>query len=245
MPARAWGPLAHRVVARVAEARLLPTTRAHARALLGGAALADVATWADDVREARPETARWHFVDIPVGARSYRPSRDCAPRRGGDCAIAAIARERAVLVDARAPRARRAEALRFVVHLVADLHQPLHCADDHDHGGNDVAVTLLGEPTNLHAVWDSGLLAAAGHGERATARRVTAWLAAHAGEPLGAGTTVDWALEAHRAAVAHAYAIPRSHRLGRAYVAANLPVVDRQLALAAARLAAVLNADLP
>lgn len=223
----------------------MPAARTRARALLGGRTLADIATWADDVRKAHPETARWHFVDIPVEARSYRPSRDCVRRRTGDCAIAAIARERAVLADTAAPRARRAEALRFVVHLVADLHQPLHCADDHDHGGNDVAVTLLGEPTNLHAVWDSGLLAAAGRGERATARRVTAWLAAHAAEPLAAGTAVDWALEAHRAAVAHAYAIPRSHRLGHAYVVANLPIVDRQLALAAARLAAVLNADLP
>jgi len=232
------------VVARVAEARLTPAVRARARALLRGAALADVATWADDIREDRPETARWHFVDIPVGAKSYRPSRDCQPRRGGDCAIAAIAREQGALGDASASRARRAEALRFVVHLVADLHQPLHCADDHDHGGNDVAVTLLGRPTNLHAVWDSGLLAAGGHGETATARRVTAWLAAHAAEPLAAGTTVDWALEAHRAAVEHAYVIPRSHRLGRAYVAANLPVVDGRLALAAARLAAVLNAAL-
>jgi hypothetical protein len=232
------------VVARVAEARLPPRVRARARALLAGAPLAQVATWADDVREARPETARWHFVDIPLDAETYRPSRDCRRRRGGDCAIAAIARARAALADARAPQAQRAEALRFLVHLVADLHQPLHCADDHDHGGNDVAVTLLGEPTNLHAVWDSGLLAVAGHGERATARRVAAWLAAHAAEPLTAGTTVDWALEAHRAAVEHAYAIPRSHRLGQAYVAANLPVVDRQLALAAARLAGVLSADL-
>jgi hypothetical protein len=240
-PAAAWGPLAHRVIARVAARHLSPAARHEAARLLGGASLADVSFWADEIREQRPETARWHYVDIPVRADDYRPGRDCRLTPRGDCIIAALERELAVLADHAASDARRAEALRWVVHLVGDLHQPLHCADDGDRGGNEVHVTLLGRPDNLHAVWDGGLLSASGFRapdwEERVARRVAG------GDPAArsAGSVVDWALETHRVAVDHAYVIPASHRLGRRWVDVNVPIVERQLAVAAVRLARVLN----
>jgi len=240
-PAAAWGPVAHRVIARVAARHLSPAARHEVAQLLGGASLADVAYWADEIREQRPETARWHYVDIPLRATDYRPGRDCRLTPRGDCIVAALERERAVLADHGAPDVRRAEALRWVVHLVGDLHQPLHCADDGDRGGNEVHVTLLGRPENLHAVWDAGLLFASGLGEREWVQRV----ATRAASGDTRGTVVDWALETHRAAVEHAYAFPPSRRLARRWVDANVPVVERQLALSAARLAHVLNEVLP
>jgi len=240
-PASAWGPVAHRVIARVAARHLSPAARHEVAQLLGGASLADVAYWADEIREQRPETARWHYVDIPLRAADYRPARDCRQTSRGDCIIAALERERAALADRGVPEPRRAEALRFIVHLVGDLHQPLHCADDGDRGGNDVHVTLLGRPDNLHAVWDGGVLAASGTSERAWTERVAARVASGDLDRVAAGTVVDWALQTHRAAVEHAYAIPPSHRLGRRWIDGNVPVVERQLALAAARLARVLN----
>ena len=237
-PAAAWGPVAHRVIARVATRHLSPVARHEVARLLEGQSLADV-------RERRSETMRWHYVDIPVDAPDYQPARDCRPTPRGDCIIAALERERAALGDHRATDRRRAEALRFVVHLVGDLHQPLHCADDGDHGGNDVEVTLLGRPDRLHAVWDSGLLTASGLGERAWVERVATRLAGANLRRLAGGTIVEWALETHRAARAHAYVIPSSHRLDRRWVAANEPVVEWQLALASIRLARILNAALP
>ncbi len=238
--AHGWGPVAHRIVARLAASRLSPAARRETARLLDGRTLADVSFWADEIRNDRPETYRWHFVDIPRRARTYRPARDCRPTPRGDCIVAAVERQRAVLADRTAGLRRRTEALKFLVHLIGDLHQPLHCADDHDGGGNDVAVVFLGRPDNLHAVWDSGLLAASRVGETARLRRLAAWI--HGREAaLGAGTVVDWALASHRAAVVHAYVLPPDHRLGPAYVAANLPVVDHQLALAAVRLARLLN----
>jgi hypothetical protein len=239
VPASAWGPVAHRVVARVAARHLSPAARHETARLLEGTSLADVAFWADEIRERRPDTARWHYVDIPLRADDYRPSRDCRTTPRGDCIIAALERERAMLADHAASDDRRAEALRFVVHLIGDLHQPLHCADDGDHGGNAVEVSFLGRPERLHAVWDGGLLAASGLGEGAWVERV----ATRASDlrRLARGTLVDWALETHHAAVEHAYVIPPSHRLDRRWVAANEPVVERQLALAAIRLAQVLN----
>jgi hypothetical protein len=236
-PVAAWGPLAHRVIVQVAARHLSPAARHEAARLLGGASLADVSFWADEIREQHPETARWHYVDIPVRADDYRPGRDCRLTPRGDCIVAALERERAVLADHAASDVRRTEALRWVVHLVGDLHQPLHCADDGDRGGNEVHVTLLGRPENLHAVWDAGLLLASGFSERDWVERV----AARARSSDTHGTVADWALEAHRAAVDHAYRIPASHHLGKRWVEANVPVVERQLGLAAARLARLLD----
>jgi len=229
-PAAAWGPVAHRVIARVAARHLSPAARREAARLLGAESLADVAYWADEIRERRPETARWHYVDIPLRANDYQPSRDCRLTPRGDCIIAALERERATLGDSGTPAARRAEALRFVVHLVGDLHQPLHCADDDDRGGNTVKVVLLGVPATLHGVWDGGLLTVSGLTERAWVERVAGRISGTDLRTLGRGTVVGWALETHRAAVEHAYVIPRSHRLGARWVDANEPVVERQLA---------------
>lgn len=240
-PACAWGPVAHRVIARVAARHLSPSARHEVKRLLGDESLADVAFWADEIRERRSETLRWHYVDIPVRARDYRPARDCQLTPRGDCIVAALGRERAALADRTAPDARRADALRFVVHLVGDLHQPLHCADDGDHGGNDVEVKFLGKPDRLHAVWDSGLLTASRLGETGWVDRVVARLARAETRRLARGTIVDWALETHRAAVEHAYVVPRSGALGRRWIAANEPVVEWQLTLASARLARVVN----
>ena len=139
----AWGPEGHIVIATIANARLTPAARAAVRQLLGRHSLASVANFADQIRPQRPETANWHFVDIPKGETNYDPGRDCQPSPKGDCVIAAIARAETALKDRSLPRKQRAEALKFLVHFVGDLHQPLHWSDNHDRGGNDVNVSFL------------------------------------------------------------------------------------------------------
>jgi len=197
--------------------------------------LASVASYADDVRNTRPETKRWHFVDIPRGKAACAAAPDCAPEPAGDCVIAAIERAKVVLGDHGRPKAERAEALKFLVHFVGDLHQPLHAIDDHDLGGNKVRVTFFGQPMNLHAVWDSGLI---GHAQLT----VPAYIALLQGLNVDAtGTTIEWAEEAHRLAIAFAYGLPEDLNLDEAYYNQNRPVVDRQLARAGARLCRVLN----
>jgi hypothetical protein len=244
-PASGWGALGHRVVARVAQPRLDARAQAGTRALLGGATLADVSTWADDVRDSRPATKRWHYVNVPRRAAEYETRRDCALRAEGDCVVAAIARERRLLADLGTPRRVRIEALRFVIHLVPDAHQPLHCADDGDAGGNRVEVRLLGRPTNLHAAWDGGLLAAAGLREAELVRRLGNWLdglGSHRRAELAAGSVEDWVDECHAVAVTQVYGrLPPDRQLGWAYVRAMRPAIERQLARAAIRLARVLN----
>src|SRR5262249_49829063 len=121
-----------------------------------------------------------------------------------------------------------------------DLHQPLHCADDHDRGGNEVAVTFLDDHESLHSVWDTGLVSELARTDPA----MTARLIQAARENRGAkrGTIVEWALESHAVDVDRVYdALPQDRQLEASYVNAQRPTVERALLLAGVHLATVLN----
>lgn len=237
-PAYAWGGFAHHVVGRVAEQRLSPHAQQEVYLLLGSQPLADISDDADEWRSSRPETSPWHYVNIPFSATTYVHNRDCPQN---NCVIAAIERYRAVLADQHQSHTARREALIFLVHFVADLHQPLHCIDNNDRGGNDVAVTFFGAPDTLHSVWDFALLAHTHLRERAYTKRLYTMLVTQNVSALERGTVIDWALESHALAKAHAYQLPPNREIRSEYYKANLPVVENQLAKAAVRLAWVLN----
>lgn len=164
-PALAWGAAGHAVVAEIAEARSSGPALTQVYNLLAvdlHGHLDEVASWADAWRETHKETGAWHFVDIPIDAVGYDPARDC---KDGACVVAKLAEFEAVLADRRQPVAARVEALKYVVHFVGDVHQPLHAGENHDMGGNRVKVNYFGQttiygkvPMNLHAVWDSAML---------------------------------------------------------------------------------------
>jgi nuclease S1 len=236
--AHAWGEFAHRVIGRVAERHLSPHAQKGVRVLLGSQTLADVSDDADEWRSARPQTSPWHYVNIPFAATTYVPARDC-PR--DNCVIAAIERYRSILADEHQKYADRREALVFLVHLVADLHQPLHCINNNDRGGNDVAVSFFGKPATLHSVWDFDLLARTRLPEHAYVKRLRKMMATRNAEKLRRGTVSDWALESHGLAKERAYRLPLDSEIRSDYYGANIPVVDNQLIKAAVRLAWVLN----
>lgn len=155
-PAFAWGKTGHRVVAAIADTQLSGLARAHIREILGGSeSLDEAATWPDEMRSA-PEpfwqktATPWHYVTLNGIIYDHAPSE-------GD-ALEALDRFRATLQDPKASVADKQLALRFIVHLVGDLHQPLHVGKCCDKGGNDVRVTWFGKPTNLHAAWDSAIV---------------------------------------------------------------------------------------
>jgi hypothetical protein len=126
-PAGAWGRLGHRASAWLAESRLSPRAKAAVKELLEpGESLADASTWADEHSRDIRGSASWHYVNVPISAPHYE-ARFGASRA---CVISQIAEFRAVLADRNAPRPRRRQALRFFVHLVQDLHQPLHISVD-------------------------------------------------------------------------------------------------------------------
>jgi hypothetical protein len=131
----AWGHEGHQIVALIAEKNMTPAALARAQAILGGASLEDVASWADDYRRDHPETGPWHYIDIPLADSRIDMARECPD---GQCVIAQTEHFLSVLKDPKADTAAKAEALRFVVHFVGDLHQPL--------AGFDPDWTLTGQP---------------------------------------------------------------------------------------------------
>ena len=210
-PAGAWGRLGHRASARLAESRLSPRARAIIRDLLEpGESLADASTWADEDGHKIRGSSAWHYVNVPISAPHYDPS--FCSRRG--CVVSKIAEFRAVLADPEAPRARRRQALRFFVHLVQDLHQPMHVADHGDRGGNDLQLRYgRYEHTNLHQLWDSGLFRwqYRQHAEAELVRRVTAMADRPEAAGWPRGRVEDWAdesLEIGR----RAYRVPGTNR---------------------------------
>jgi hypothetical protein len=242
-PALAWGKLGHRAASRLAESRLKPQALAAVRDLLEpGETLADASTWADEVRRARPRTARWHYVNVPITEPAYTEA--FCPQ--GGCVVTAVEASRRVLSDRDAPFEARREALRFLIHFVQDLHQPLHVGDRGDKGGNLLQVRFFSTGSNLHKVWDVGLLEHAYRDELSLFADLTE-LAGAVDQVSHKGGPEDWAAESLTAA-RNAYLDPDSGEplvpgslLGMAYQQANLPVARARLAHAGVRLADLLN----
>ncbi|HEY8256998.1 MAG TPA: S1/P1 nuclease [Gemmatimonadales bacterium] len=234
-----WWDLGHRIVARLADTRLTSHTRAAVRDILEGQSLADASVWADNIKNYRHDADPLHYVNIPLADTAYLPERHC-PR--GRCIITAIGHDRQLLADPATSPNDRAEALRFLIHFMGDLHQPLHVGDNHDRGGNDRAVTLLGHPTNLHKVWDGEMIESLGLSQESYFAYLRTRMRSVNTNALERGTVVDWAMEGHRIAVANVYGpLPADGRIGRAYVQASRRIIDRQLIAAGVRLAGVLN----
>jgi nuclease S1 len=158
-PAAGWGTVGHSVIAEIAQRHLSADTLRQVKMILGGEiSLASISNWADHVALLRPETVHWHFVNIPYDANAYEALRDCQQTARGDCIINAIERSKAVVAYRTAAKPNRREALMFLLHLVGDIHQPLHCIDRNDAGASHLPVTFFDRPMSLHAVWDFGII---------------------------------------------------------------------------------------
>lgn len=264
LPAHAWGPEGHAIVADIAEAHLTPAAGAQVAQLLtldGHNHLDEIASWPDEIRRSRPETAPWHFVDIPLAASNYDPARDCA---GGNCVIVKMVEFTRILSNPSADPAARAEALKWVVHFAGDLHQPLHAEDSNDRGGNDVHLTYFGKHTNLHAIWDGAIIEHETRLQLGPNYTVDHQAIGVVSQSLDATITnaerqewaptgltdnfqpwvVSWAVEAHAAAQTVAYPDLPADMQGdwsNAYQAQAWPVVEVQLQRAGVRLAEILN----
>jgi len=266
--ALAWGPQGHRTIGAIADRLLTPAAHTAVLHILQNdrdkfdspsrrTTLEAVSDWADEVRGTPAARPAWHYDDVPIcGTRDkagYCP--------GGQCNTEQLKRLIGVLADARTPARARDEALKWVVHLVGDIHQPLHAADNGDHGGNLVPVALEGVHThgreNLHRAWDNDLVQLALHARNR--QQPPAGIDALAAEAhdlerqVGQGTPDSWARESNNLARNVAYHYPGFACgsvpsgvvvLDGSYLEDAELVVRERLLLAGARLAAVLNAAL-
>jgi hypothetical protein len=280
-----WGDEGHEIIARIADHYLQPAVRtkvasmlaADRSALTHGTGIAQEATWADKFRDADRgasqahylQTRAWHYIDIEIDRPAPRVACDpgAAPRAAGpasegpaqDCILDKIEQFRSELRRRTTPADERRLAVQFLLHLVGDLHQPLHAADDHDHGGNDVLVESSGGwrgakgqwRGNLHQFWDTIIVQELGSSAEAVAEGLVRSISPAQRRRLAAGTPADWARESFEAARSRAYGmLPRAgsggpasapRELDDAYVAEARKTAELQLRRAGVRLARVLN----
>ena len=241
-PTLAWGPAGHRIIASVAQEHLNARARARLSYLLGSeTTLADVATWADDVRDERPETRAWHYINIPPAATDLRPQRDCP---GSNCVSDKIREFVGIARLAIRKKSEVSEAVKYLIHLVGDLHQPLHAGFAEDKGGNQIPVIIEGRESNLHSIWDSTILRRLGSDEAEIAQHLNQGITTLQKKQWQKGRPREWAWESHLLAVRVAYgALPAGSpkTLEDHYLAQAAAVSEEQLAKAGIRLAAVIN----
>ncbi len=249
----AWGPKGHAIVGDIATSRLTPVAKENVQLLLGSDTLASVSSWADTVRKDRDESYDWHFVDIPKDASGFSEERDCfrpqdkhkdAQTDHHNCVVDRIELFEKVLADENASRAARVEALKWIVHFVGDLHQPLHAVEE-ARGGNDIKLPVFGSPKcgdydcNLHWTWDTLLLEHTGYSEEEYVQRLQKLIEKENLAEQAAGTPADWANESHVEARQIMNAKPAA--VDEQYYQTNIDLVNKKLALAGLRLATVLN----
>src|SRR5450830_521944 len=153
--ALAWGAQGHQVIATLAQAQLSVKAKAEVNRLLAlepGETLATISTWADEHRN--PASAKWHYVNFPRESCTFDAQRDCPD---GKCVVAVIEKQLAIL-GGHGPDDKRLTALKYLMHLVGDVHQPLHAGYRDDKGGNTYQLRAFMRGSNLHAVWDTGLI---------------------------------------------------------------------------------------
>ena len=237
-PALAWGANGHRIVGAIAQEYLSPQAHAAMLEILGGESLAEAGPWPDFMRSDPDEfwqrtASPWHYVTVPEG-QSYD---EVGPPPQGD-ALTALQGFADTLRDPQASLADKKAALRFIVHLVGDLQQPLHAGNGDDRGGNDVKVTWFGEPTNLHSLWDSGLL----DSQELSYSEYAKWL----NDDLTPQEMREWASPDPKAWVADSAAVrpslyPEEPDLGYEYNYRFKGVMEERLQKGGLRLAAFLN----
>ncbi len=229
----AFGSTGHQVIATLAEKQLTAKAHAQVQALLAqepGSTLASISTWADEHKN--PTTARWHFLNFPRDSCTYDKARDCPD---GNCVVGAIDRQLDVL-RSNASDDSKLQALKYLVHFVGDLHQPLHLGYLDDKGGNKYQIQAYKRGSNLHNLWDSGLI-------KYISDNPDVWVTRLASKPLPVRVNVidpvRIAEESCRIVATPGFYPDR--RVGGPYVDRWTPVMEQQLQLGGARLARILS----
>ena len=234
-----WHDKGHRVVALIAEANLAPETRKRIQEILPVATtLADAAVWPDHEGRSIGDLNPLHYVSIAENAEGYDQARDCPER---DCMVEALKWFLANLADKNTPTIIKRMALRYVAHLVGDMHQPLHTGRLKDRDGAEIKVSYRGLTTNLHYFWDTDLVEMEAGTPAELAERLGAAVSREERLRWRSGGPVQWTDESLMLVRSRAYSFGQSVELSDQYVELARPVVRTRLAQAGIRLAWLLN----
>ena len=238
-----WGAVGHRTVGSIAQKHLTPKALAGVRDLLGGQSLADVANWADSVRSlpAYKQTGPWHYINLPLGL-NYDAFKSRVENMLEANVYSALVAQMQLITDNTVSRERKVAALKFVVHFVGDLHQPMHVSRSADKGGNTIQLNYDGQGTNLHAVWDSKVIDHTGVDyqqlaakyDNASAAQIRQWQS----DPV-----VKWMWESYQITGQLYAEVDTMHdrSIGQAYYDEHIATVALRLEQAGVRLAGLLN----
>jgi hypothetical protein len=236
-----WGATGHRTIGKIAENHLTPQAQAAIKDLLDSESLADVSTYADKVRsqEKYKYTSPWHYIDVEAGL-SESDFKKAALEQNEANVYQALAKCENDLIEPGKSREEKIFALKFIVHMVGDLHQPMHVSRKEDQGGNKIKVTFLGKPGNLHGLWDSGLPEHEGLSydqlavkvDHATKKQIKTWQQ---------DDVMTWLYESYQISEKLYADAAKTPDFDEAYYKAHIPVFEGRMAQAGIRLAGVLN----
>jgi len=253
-----YGSVGHKTIAYIAEDNLKPEAKQKVLAILGVSDLSSIAAWADGIRGQRPETSGWHYVDIDVRTdqtvdtiSNYCVNDNCVVNQvKKEIEELKIAEKDGTLDDAVR------ENLKFLIHFVGDLHQPLHCSNDDDWGGNGKTVLLFdpdgggqGTEGNLHAIWDHLIEDYTVEDSQELACQLESSITKDKEEEWVLGTVESWAFDAYKIARDKIYPgftpgpTPTDTvvALSRDYYSEMRPIEDELMEKAGIRLANILN----
>lgn len=245
-----WGQKGHDVTAAIAEAHLTPEAEAMVNDLLDGKSMIYWANWLDNASYT-PElkyTKTWHYKNVNEGVRY----EEMSPNPAGD-AVTAIKSRLEILADPNASREDKVLALKILIHVMGDLHQPMHLGHATDLGGNRTKVKFFDRDTNLHSVWDTALPDAAhkwsytewvNQIDRVSPEAAGAIVFPEeytAGATYSPGLIDAWAKETVGIADTVYRKMPEKTRIGYDEIAWSAPVIEQQLLAGGLRLAYLLN----
>jgi hypothetical protein len=150
-----WGITGHRIIGQLAEMNLSKHVKNHLNKVLNNASVAMVSNWGDFVKSdsALAYTTVWHYIDIPAGLSREKFNKQAITLDNGEVVYRVLQ-----LIAELKKQPDNANNLKMLIHLISDMHQPLHIGHVEDKGGNMVKIKWMGRETNLHALWDSGLI---------------------------------------------------------------------------------------
>ncbi|MFC3563387.1 S1/P1 nuclease [Pedobacter jamesrossensis] len=238
-----WGYTGHRTIGKITEHYLSENAKAAVKDLLGNESLADAATWADDARKypELKETANWHFLNLPLGL-NFKEFKKMVDTMKQANVYSALIKAEATLKQSNANKKDKINALKFVIHFVGDIHQPMHVSRAEDKGGNTIQLNYDGKGTNLHSLIDTKLLEHEGLKFDSLAikfnqipkRKIRKWQRA---------PVIKWAWESYQIS-SKLYAEVdemKSNTIGDEYYKKHIGMVEERIQQASVRLAGLLN----
>jgi hypothetical protein len=231
-----WGFKGHRAVATIAQKHLTSNTAYVVSAYLKGEGMAEVATWADENKN--NTTAPWHFLNLPLGLTHEQFVKFVS--ESDNNVYTAILKTEASLKDKSLTPDQNNEALKYLIHLVADAHQPMHVSRKEDKGGNTIQVRFDAKGTNLHALWDSKLIEHEGLSEADIARTYDVATAAQV-KQWQSDSPMEWIWESYQVSSELYAQVKPGQEIDEAYYQKYIPVIRKRIDQAGIRLAGELN----